>query len=259
MRFVNLTYPRDLRTTGWPFLWHRRGYIRDITLRWRVQSTVVKDRDKLCHPHCSHPYPVSTVELALHVLAGSLSFQTETYLNPFTQEDTHPGLVGRSLATHPPAEPCSSRYQHFSSSRTAKSAPSLPMATPKQSGVMFGNVDTQSFPTPQHRSTHLFQGSMSDSALVGKEYSPKQPRVSFESDPCIGSTSRGAHPSMYPPSRDNPPSLIYLSCKLQGMQETPRAISALKSAQEIPPEIIALRNLRGMTILPTPEVIHLVR
>jgi len=79
------------------------------------------------------------------------------------------------------------------------------MATPKQHEIVSGNTNTQSFPTPQHRSdptftgVHLFQGSMSDSALVGREHSPKQPRVSFESEPYIGSTSRDARPSMYPP------------------------------------------------------------
>ncbi|KAF9651039.1 hypothetical protein BDM02DRAFT_3111358 [Thelephora ganbajun] len=75
------------------------------------------------------------------------------------------------------------------------------MATSRQHEVVSGTVNMQSFPNPQHHSdptipgTHLFQGSMSDSALVEKEHSPKQPRVSFDSDPYIWSTSRGTHPA----------------------------------------------------------------
>lgn len=177
------------------------------------------------------------------------------------QKDIPTGLVSRSLVliTHPLAEPCSSRYQYFSPSRTAKSpAPPLSMTTPNQHEVMSSNANIQSFPTSQHYSTH-FQGSASDSAMVGKEHSPKQPRVSFESDPCIGSISRGAHPSMYPSPGDDPPSLTHLSCKPQGMRETPRAASAPQSTQEIPPGIIVLRNLLGITTLLVPEVLHLAR
>lgn len=139
------------------------------------------------------------------------------------------------------------------------------MATSKQREVVSGNVNTQSFPTPQHHSdptvpgTHFFQGSVSDSALVWKEHSPKQLRVSFESDPCIGSTSRGAHPSMYPPPRNCPSHLTALSCKPQGTGETPRVVLARQGAQEIHLVIIALRNRWGITTLPVHEVIHLVR
>jgi len=131
----------------------------------------------------------------------------------FLQKKIPTGLVSLSLITHPLAEPRSSRYQYFSSRTVKSSASPLSMATPNQHEVMSSNANTQSFPTPQHRSTHLFQGSISDNGMVGKEHSPKQPRVSFESDPCTGSTSRGAHPSMYPLLRDGPPSLIHPSCK----------------------------------------------
>lgn len=132
------------------------------------------------------------------------------------------------------------------------------MTTSKHHEAMFSNANTQPFPTSQRPSTHLFQGSMSDSAIVGKEHSSKQPRVSFESDPCIGSTSRGTHPSMYPPSRHHLPSLIHLSCKPQGMRKTPREASALQSTQEIPPETVALRDLSGTTAPQVPGALHLI-
>lgn len=77
----------------------------------------------------------------------------------------------------------------------------------KQHEIMPDGPNTQSFPTSQHRSgtsltgAHPFQGSMSDSALIGNEHSNKQVRVSFESDPCIGSASHSVHPSTYKHSR----------------------------------------------------------
>ena len=100
---------------------------------------------------------------------------------------------------------------------------------------MSSNTDTQSLPTPQYHSTRPFQGSMSDSALVEKEYSPKQPRVSFESDPYIGSTSRGAHPSMYPPLRDCLFSFIHLFLQALGNAgNTPRNPSPAKRTGNTP-------------------------
>lgn len=83
----------------------------------------------------------------------------------------------------------------------------------------------QSSPTHRNRSdssipaAHLFQGSTSDSALIGKEHSSKQPRVSFESDPCVGSASRGAYQNLG--NRGNP-------------ETTPRSLSPAKRTGNMP-------------------------
>jgi len=114
------------------------------------------------------------------------------------------------------------------------------MAASKQHGVSSGNANTQSFPTSQYHSdptisgTHHFQGSMSDSALAGKEYSSKQPRVSFESDPCIGSASRGAHPSTYTTSRDRLPTSPPLLQVSGNAGNTPRSLSPAKRTGNTP-------------------------
>jgi len=204
---------------------------------------------------------VSTAELAylgiLEIPLGpaSSTFLPGKHLNSFSRRTYPPArFVDHKLL---PIHPLNPVHPDIIIS-LLREQQSLSMVAPNQHEVTSSNVNTQPFPTPHYRSTHPFQGSMSDSAVVGNEHSPK-PRVSFENDPYIGSTSRGAHPSMYPPPRNGPPSLIHLSCKPQGMQETPHAPPVLQSTQETLPGIIALQNLLGVTTPLVPEVQHLVR